>query len=248
MNRTPSFRFTLALVLPLAVGALALVPAVASASPPEASIAATPASFEGTFQRYLLTPHGKIEGIMLANGTAVRVPPPAFQQDATNLRAGAIVHIEGRAVQTPTGTVISRPLIQFDGRTIADARNFERQLGRKHGEGHEGGRDGQHRHDGEKLAPMQETARVAALVANGRGHVDMLLLDDGTMVTAHHAGKLGLKVGDQVAVTGRGGSYPFGKAMWAKTITLPSGEVRELDRPRHGVHRHGGPALGDDSK
>jgi hypothetical protein len=217
-----------ATALPLSAASAVLVPTLALAAPDGAALQADPTSFEGTFQRYLLTPDGRIEGMQLAGGTVVRVPPRAFQPDAANIRPGNVVHVEGAAVKTPTGTLVVRAVVQQAGRVIADARSVGHRPG---GQPRAPGEDPHRAHA--NLAPMNATAKVAALVSNRRGHVDMLLLDDGTTVSGHHLDALGLKVGDHVTVAGRGGTYQLGKAIRARTITLPNGEIRDLVGRRH---------------
>ena len=82
-----------------------------------------------------------------------------------------------------------------------------------------------------KLAPMTSTGKIVAIVTGHKGKVAGVLLDDGTTASAGHKsdlGALGLKVGDQVTLTGRGGVYPRGKGMMIEQVKLPSGDSRTL--------------------
>lgn len=208
----------IASILPLGAASSLLVPTAALAAPDGPALPVDPTSFDGTFQRYLLTPDGRIEGMQFVGGTVVRVPPRTFQQDAATIRPGNVVHVEGAAVKTRTGTVVVRALVRQAGRLVADARS----VGRARGDRPQAHSVDAHLAHG-KLIPMQATAKVAALVSNRRGHIDLLLLDNGTTVSSHQLDSLGLKTGDQVTVAGRGGTYPLGKAIRARTITLPNG-------------------------
>ncbi len=68
--------------------------AVQAANPHLEKLAA--ASVDGKFSRWLLTPHGKIGGMLLEDGSVVRVHGRAVKD--TNLAAGDLVHVEGKTL------------------------------------------------------------------------------------------------------------------------------------------------------
>jgi hypothetical protein len=219
-----------------------MTPSVALADPPAASAEAAPApvAIDGRFQRFVLSPRGKVTGMVLADGTVVRLPHRSIKEDPGSLRPGAAVHVEGVLVQTPNGVVIRRAVVQHGGKVIADARGA-------HKRGHHGkGRHGKGKKQHQALAPVQAAGRITTLLPGKMAGMSTMLLDDGTTVIAGSLDGLGLKIGDRVALAGEGGAYPLGKAMVARTITLPSGETRALPAPQHRRHHQETEPKGDD--
>ena len=82
---------------------------------------------------------------------------------------------------------------------------------------------------------MTVTGKIQAFATEPHGRVDGLLFVDGTNARAGKRGRLealGLKIGDTITVTGKGGSYPQGRSLHIETIKLPTGEVRTIEPPR----------------
>ena len=231
MLRTKSLSFLLALAIPFAVAVPAFAPATAFADPaPAAAEAAPRVATTATFERYVVGPHGRPIGLMLSDGRFVMTPRHAMRRDAPALNAGDALQIEAVAFNTPTGVVLGRAVVQRDGTLIADGNRA-----RRHHEHHEGAKTERHeRHAHTPLAEVAATGKIARVIDGPRGHVVALVLEDGTTAVAHHLEAFGLKAGDSIAVAGKGGVYPQGKALRIEKITLPSGEVRDI--PRHVRH------------
>jgi hypothetical protein len=235
MNRRNPLFVILSLALPLATGTLAMAPSIALADPPaEAAQAAPPVAIDGRFQRFVLSPRGKVTGMVLADGTVVRLPHRAIKEDPANLKPGALVHVEGVMKQTPNGNVIRHAVVQHGGKVIADARGAHGHKRGHHGKGK--GRHGKGKRQHAPLAPVQAAGRIMNMLPGEVAGMSTMLLDDGTTVIAGALDGLGLKIGDRVSLAGNGGAYPLGKAMVARTITLPNGQTRELPAPQHRRH------------
>ncbi len=233
MNRNALW-LALSLSLPLGA-AIATMSSVASADAPAAqarAAAPTPSVLDARFQRYLVSPRGETVGLLLDNGATVRMHPDAVAKGAPELKTGDAIHVEGRARKTPTGQTFVHALVKRGSDTIADATAMK-------GQGHHGGKKGDHKkgdhkkgdHDKSTLAPLSSTGKIVAIVSGHKGRVAGVVLDDGTTARAGHKsdlGALGLKVGDQVTLTGRGGVYPRGKGMMIEQVKLPSGDSRTL--------------------
>jgi hypothetical protein len=219
MLRTKSFLFALA--IPFAV---AFVPALASAEPPaaDAQEAAPTSTVSAKFQRYVLSPGGRPMGLLLEGGTFVRTPRRALNREAPPLQVGDAVDVEGVAMKTPTGALMMHAVVRQNGNVIADASQLR---GHRHHRDHQGR---EHRHPRAELTPVSGAGRVASLISTPRGRVMAVVLDDGTTAMAHGLGDLGLKVGDKIAVAGRGGTYTQGKALRIEKITLPDGQIRDI--------------------
>ena len=232
MNRKALW-LALSLSLPLGA-ALVTVSTLASADAPAAAqakvAAVAPTVTQGRFQRYLVSPRGDTMGLLLDGGTVVRMHPGAMTKGAPELKAGDAVSVEGRAMKTPTGQNISHALVKRGSDTIADATAMK-----GHGPGKKGDhKKGDHKkgeHDKSTLAPLSSTGKIVAIVTGHKGRVAGVIRDDGTTASAGHKsdlGALGLKVGDQVTLTGRGGVYARGKGMMIEQVKLPSGSSRTL--------------------
>ena len=124
------------MVLSLSLFTTVALPAVALAETPaeHAHVKGTPTVVEGRFASYQTGPKGKVHGIVLEDGTVVRLPPMAFAKDAPELKAGDVVRVEGVAVQKEKRVFIHRALVQRAGVTIADARDLPRREHRGHRE------------------------------------------------------------------------------------------------------------------
>jgi hypothetical protein len=243
MNRKALW-LALSLSLPLGA-AVATVSTLASADAPPAAqanaAAVAPSVVDGRFQRYLVSPRGETMGLLLDGGTVVRVHPDAMTKGAPELKAGDAVRVEGRAMKTPTGQIITHALVTRGADTIADATAMKEH--EHHGKKGEHGKDDHQKgeHDKSTLAPLTSTGKIVAIVTGHKGKVAGVVLDDGTTASAGHKsdlGALGLKVGDQVTLTGRGGVYPRGKGMRIEQVKMPGGDSRTLASaaPRHRGH------------
>jgi hypothetical protein len=245
MTRRSPLRILLSLAIPFSVAVAA--PFVATSAlaepPPEGAPAeaqappeAAPVALDGRFQRFVLAPHGDVIGVLLDNGTVVRVSPRAFREAPAALKAGDALHVEGIPAATPTGTVFERAVVQLDGKVLSDT--MKRHGHRHHRHHHAEGENGKRHEPRAELQPVRAAGRIAAVVSGPRGHVHAVLLDDGTSATGFGMDQLGLKVGDRVTVAGMGGAYTQGKALRITTITLPNGETRELPKPDWKARRH----------
>ena len=220
-------RKALWLALSLSLGtAVATVSTFAMADAPPAAgakaAAVAPTVVEGRFQRYLVSPRGETMGLLLDGGTVVRMHPAAMTKGAPELKAGDAIRVEGRSMKTPTGQIIMHALVKRGSDVIADATAMKDHAKGDHKKGE---------HDKSTLAPLTSTGKIVAIVTGHKGKVAGVVLDDGTTASAGHKsdlGALGLKVGDQVTLTGRGGVYPRGKGMLIEQVKMPGGDSRTL--------------------
>jgi hypothetical protein len=66
-----------------------------------------PLSAEGRIKVQLHGPQGELNGVMLENGTIVRLPPPEAERLAAQLSPGQPLYVQGNGVTGPLGTVIA---------------------------------------------------------------------------------------------------------------------------------------------
>ncbi|HVY48671.1 MAG TPA: hypothetical protein VHB21_22440 [Minicystis sp.] len=168
-------------------------------------------AIDGTFQRYLVAPHGDALGLLLGDGTVVRLPHGAAADPS--LKPGDGLHVEGKVHKAAQAAVVMHAKVSRAGQVIYDGSAVAKS----------------ERGDAPKLEAMTATGKVVALIP-GRKGLAGVALDDGTTVTFHgkDAADLALNTGDAISVEGRGGSYPIGRGMLARSIKLPNGETKEL--------------------
>jgi hypothetical protein len=66
---------------------------------------------KSTVKMQLHGPRGEMNGVLLADGTIVHMPPPAAERLASLLAPGAAVTVQGNTVQSDTGQVILATMI-----------------------------------------------------------------------------------------------------------------------------------------
>ena len=203
----------------------------------------TAVTVDARFSRWLVSPRGEVSGILLEDGALVMIPPHAGKDLKTStLTKGDAVHVEGF---THEGSAVYAFASVKKGQEVvvaAPQRPEGDRAGKGKGRRHDGeGRD----HDGkggpgfgglEGLADVSATGKVLAVIPGRHGGARGYVLEDGTVAYVHHAKgakggpaqDLGVKKGDAITVTGKGGKYELGTALVVKKITLASGETREL--------------------
>ena len=210
---------------------------------PLAATTAVPArmTVDGRFARYLVSPDGEIDGIVLKNGTITRFPPDALVSDTTPLQVGDAVRIEGDAVNGSTGPVLGHASVMKGNTVIVRGDLPPPSLAGELGTAPRPHHGGKHAPKGarspraESLRPMTVTGKIQGFSSDPHGRVDGILFVDGTNARAGKKVRLealALKAGDTITVTGKGGNYPQGSALHIETMTLPTGETRSLELPR----------------
>lgn len=198
-------------------------------------------SVDGKFAHYLVSPKGDIDGLVLEDATVARFPPHAIASDTTMLRPGDAVRVEGDAVNGPIGHALVRASVSKGNVVIVRAdipppppSGGPGAGARPHRGGKHGPKDGKGPHE-DSLLSMTVTGKIQGFSTDPHGIVDGILFVDGTSARAGKKARietLGLKAGDTITVTGKGGNYPQGSSLEIETVKLPSGEVRTVERLR----------------
>jgi hypothetical protein len=89
-------------------------------APPAASYNASPAETRGIVQRFMLTPIGELDGVILADGTEIHLPPHLTTQLAGAVRMGDTVTVQGyRSPSVPL--VVATSITDTNtGQTVVD--------------------------------------------------------------------------------------------------------------------------------
>lgn len=195
----------------LACAILAAGPAVAQ----DASVwdPATLPETKGTVKQYTLTPRGDVDGLILTDGTEVKLPPRLSTALAFTVRPGDAVSVRGMR---------ARALPMVDGASIRNEATGATLV---------------------TLGPPEPAAeetvmsgRIAALLHGRRGEVNGALLDDGIILRLppHEVARLGatLRAGQTVSFRGAVTKSPLGTVVDLRALgTSPDSLVEVGGRP-----------------
>ncbi|MDR5740469.1 hypothetical protein [Caballeronia sp. LZ016] len=155
----------------------------------------------GTVTRFLLNPHGELDGFVLGQSRQVHFPPHLSKQIARYVATGDTVRVRGlkpRGVDMIAAVAVTTK----DGRAIIDE-----------GPDH----DARHRKAAVELRPMEATGEVLLRLYGPKGELRGALLDDGTSLRMppHAADALSdyLEPGAHVHAWGHGMKSRFGRSI-----------------------------------
>jgi hypothetical protein len=170
----------------------------------------------GRVKQYTLTPRGDVDGLILADGTEVKLPPHLSAQIVYSIRPGDEVSIRGlRARAIPLLDAASITNVST-GRSVADNGPVR----------------------GPDRGGMQQTfsGRITMALHGKRGEVNGALLDDGTQLRLPppEAERFAdwLQVGQMVSVRGELLDTTLGRVIDVQAIGASPGQMTELDGPR----------------
>lgn len=176
----------------------------------------------GRVKQYTLTPRGDVDGLILADGTEVKLPPHLSTQVVYTIRPGDEVSIRGlRARAIPLVDAESVTNVAT-GRSVVDNGLRDR-----------GG--------------MQQAfgGRIVTALHGKRGEVNGALLDDGTQLRLPppEADRFAawLQPGQMVSVRGELLDTALGRVVDVQAIGASPGQMTELDGPRPPRGPKGGP-------
>jgi hypothetical protein len=187
---------------------------------------------KGKVAQYSLTPRGDVDGLILADGTEVHVPPGLSTQLAFTIKPGDAVTIHGLKAKAVPLIMAGSITNDATGATIA------------------GGLRGP---NGD-AAEIEVEGRVKAQLHSRRGDVDGVLLADGTIIRLPppEAQRLAasLAPGSTVFARGLGYAGPLGKVVGAQVLGPDKDHTQPVAGPRppgpgfrHG-HGHGPGGMG----
>jgi hypothetical protein len=170
----------------------------------------------GRFQQYLLTPHGEVDGLLLADSTVVKFPPHLGVSLASTVRPGDSVSVVGfLGFATSYGRAMKALAITntATGRTVVDQPPADRPLPPDQ--------------RGLARVPLTMSGPLAHLLVTPKGDVDGLILAGGEQVKFKP--KSGARVmtllgqgGGVVTASGYGTRNAFGTVLEAESLTIGS--------------------------
>jgi hypothetical protein len=208
------------------IGLAVAQPAAPPGSPPKvaAGYQYDPSQFPpiaGKVARYTLTPRGDVDGLLLADGTEIHVPPHlSAQQLVFVAKPGDAVTVRGlKALNLPLVDALS-VTNDTSGQSVVDSG--------ARGKGRGGPR-------GAAAQDMSVEGRVQATLHGQRGEVNGAMLEDGTILRlpppeADRFATL-LSPGQSVAVQGDGITTAMGRVVAVRAIGPSSTQLSEVAAP-----------------
>ncbi|WP_289052574.1 hypothetical protein, partial [uncultured Methylobacterium sp.] len=154
---------------------------------------------KGTVKQYTLTPRGEVDGLILADGTEVKLPPRLSGAVVFTVRPGDAVSVRGmraRALPLVDGAQIRN---EATGATLVTLGGPE-----------------------PAAAETVVSGRIAALLHGRRGEVNGAILDDGTTLRLppHEAARLSsvLQAGQPVSLRGAVTKSPLGAVVEVRAL------------------------------
>ncbi|AWN52149.1 hypothetical protein [Methylobacterium sp. 17Sr1-1] len=186
---------------------------------------------KGTVKQYTLTPRGDVDGLILADGTEVKLPPRMSGAVVFTVRPGDPVSVRGMR---------ARALPLVDGASLRNEATGAALV---------------------TLGPPEPAAdetvmsgRIAALLHGRRGEVNGALLDDGTTLRLppHEAARLNatLRAGQSVSLRGAVAKSPLGTVVEVRALGTSLDNLVEVGgRPPRppGPRGEAGPPGGPDA-
>ena len=170
-----------------------------------------PTQVKGTVLKYSLTPRGNVDGLIMTDGTEVRLPPHAQTQIVFAVRPGDAVTIQGmKTVANPVVTAVS--LTNDATGAVVDTRPPG------------------------PAQQLDDESRVKLQLHDPDGHLNGVLLEDGAIVRMPSADAdadaAGLAVGQPLYARGEGVTTPLGKVIAAREIGPAKTKLIKVDESR----------------
>lgn len=183
----------------------------------------------GTFECFLINPRGDVDGMLLAEGTEVHVPPHLSSEVTTAIRPGTKPQVKVRGIQHRELGFIAAVALDIEGKQIID-------------KGPPKGRKDPKLNKPFKRVSAEVQGTIRCLLHGPKGETRGVLLQDGACVRfpPHEADRLAplLSRGSALAVRGEGLIAPLGTVIEAKQIGTSDADLQELRRkPKHARHR-----------
>ncbi|SEP46802.1 hypothetical protein SAMN04487843_12419 [Methylobacterium sp. ap11] len=197
-----------------AAGLAALLLAAGPAAAQDASVwdPGTLPETKGTVKQYTLTPRGEVDGLILADGTEVKLPPRLSGAVVFTVRPGDAVSVRGmraRALPLVDGAQIRN---EATGATLVTLGGPE-----------------------PAAAETVVSGRIATLLHGRRGEVNGAILDDGTTLRLppHEAARLSsvLQAGQPVSLRGAVAKSPLGAVVEVRALGASPDSLSEVGGP-----------------
>ena len=189
----------------------------------------------GTFERFLINPHGDADGMILTDGTEVHFPPHMSAEVCAAIRPSEKTKVKVRGVRPRGGDLIAAIAIETsDGKRIVD-------------NGPPNGHDDKkkpHKNVPKPEREFMDAEGIVRRVLHGpKGEARGALLVDGRIIriVPHEAERIAnlLSPGNTIAVRGDGLASALGTVIEAREVGVTKDELQPLKpkKPKPEKHR-----------
>ena len=185
----------------------------------------------GTFECFLLNPHGDADGMILTDGIEVHFPPHLSNDMRSAIPPGAKPNVTIRGVRARGSEMIAAVAIDLpDGTRILDNGPEKNRKSKK--------KEGKHA-SALKHHPMHAEGIVRCVLHGPKGETRGVLLEDGKSIRfpPHEAKRLAhvLSAGKKVAVRGDGLESALGTVIEARALGSSPDDLQALkhEKPKH---------------
>jgi hypothetical protein len=170
---------------------------------------------KGTVKQYVLTPRGDVDGLLLTDGTEIKLPPHLSAQIVYAVRPGDAISIRGLKAR-------ALPLVDAASVTNDATRITVVDNGRPNG-------------PGRAVTETTLTGKIAGVLHGKRGELNGAVLESGTMLRlpppeAERMQAL-LQQGQTVAARGISLATPLGTVVDVRAIGSSAEQLTELSAP-----------------
>lgn len=181
---------------------------------------------KGKVQRVLMNPEGKIDGLLLVDGTQVKFPPHMSQELLSLVKANDSISIKGTKenakvikAESITNTATNKSIVD-KGPTPPEGGSGEGPGG-PGPKGPNGGPKGPGNHEG--LKELSAQGKIQTQLLGRKGEVNGAILADGSIVRFSprivEDSKVKVDVGQNLKVTGFGTQNSNGKSLEATSLS-----------------------------
>jgi hypothetical protein len=187
----------------------------------------------GIFERFLLNPHGDVDGMILTDGTEIHFPPHMSDELRAALRSGEKTMVKVRGVRPRDGDLIAAVAIEtMDGKRIVD-----NGPSKEHHDEQPDGRATRLKHE-----PMHAEGIVRRVLHGPKGEARGGLLEDGTIIRvpakeAKHITHL-LSPGRRLAARGQGLKTDLGTVIDAREVGQSADDLHPLKPKEPKLKKH----------
>lgn len=193
----------------------------------------------GTFERFLLNPHGDADGMILSEGLEIHFPPHMSVELCAAIRSNETPKIKVRGVRPRGGAVIVAVAIEtMDGKRIVDNGPPKEHDEHKKPDG----RATKSQHE-----PLHAEGIVRRVLHGPKGEARGALLEDGRIICvpakeAKHIAQF-LSRGQRLAARGQGLTSEFGTVIDAREVGPSADDLHPLKPKESKPQKH--PRKGD---
>lgn len=185
----------------------------------------------GTFERFLINPHGDADGMILGDGTEIHFPPHMSAELRAAIRPGEKPEVRIRGVRPRGSALIAAVAIEtMDGKRFVD-----NGPPKKHDGEDKSGKHGPK----PKREPMQAEGSIRCVLHGPKGEARGALLEDNTIIRipAHEAEGIAhlLVPCRRFSVRGEGLTSELGTVIEAREVGAAANALQPLKpkKPKH---------------